>query len=291
MPFNRQIKQADTITTERVSATLEHDGFRLKSLNDRSHHGFEGVLIGHIIDSVVHREVYGVIFACLSANIIQGSCPWEVIAILVERCSEDAISCQESLLNSIAVMAVNVYVQDALVCLKELKDAQDTVIDVAEAASLELLGVMEATGPINCDIRLISCKFCASKESSCCVTLAVLVHIVKYGAIAISEAVGSHLVGIAILLVHSDALQAVNVVVRVEVCQVNLIDVSIINADLLHLVEHVVDSDQGVGHLDTKWFHRMCLTDLEYREVLVVVVTRARFACRIASTKCVVRAS
>ena len=102
---------------------------------------------------------------------------------------------------------------------------------------------MEATGPIDRDIRLVRCKFSTGKESSSCVTLAVLVHIVEDGTIAISEAICAHLISIAILLVDSDAFQAVNVVVGVEVCQVDLIYVSLINIDLFHPVKHAILSD------------------------------------------------
>ena len=48
---------------------------------------------------------------------------------------------------------VNVNVQDPLVVLEEFKDGEDDVVDIAEARCLTLLGVMEASGPVNGNIR------------------------------------------------------------------------------------------------------------------------------------------
>ncbi|CAD6888718.1 unnamed protein product, partial [Tilletia caries] len=56
------------------------------------------------------------------------------------------------LLDPVAVVDVDVYVEDAGVDAEELEDAEDDVIDVAETRGLALLGVMESAGPIDADV-------------------------------------------------------------------------------------------------------------------------------------------
>ena len=48
---------------------------------------------------------------------------------------------------------VDINVEDPLVILEQLEDGQHDVIDVAEAAGLALLGVMETPGPVDRDVR------------------------------------------------------------------------------------------------------------------------------------------
>ena len=48
---------------------------------------------------------------------------------------------------------VDIDVEHPLVILEQLEDGQHDVVDVAEAAGLALLGVVEASGPVDCDVR------------------------------------------------------------------------------------------------------------------------------------------
>ena len=113
----RQVEEADTITAERVSPALEHDGFRLKPIHDTLHDRLKGQLIRHIINPIVHWEVHGVILTCFGSNIIQAACTWEKVSILMERDSQDTIGRQKGFLYTIAMMTIDVDVEYALVCL------------------------------------------------------------------------------------------------------------------------------------------------------------------------------
>ena len=64
----------------------------------------------------------------------------------------DSVCREECLFDTIAVMAVNIDVEDSLVCLEQLKDAKDAVIDIAEAASFKLLGMVKSTRPIDSNV-------------------------------------------------------------------------------------------------------------------------------------------
>ena len=50
------------------------------------------------------------------------------------------------------MVAVDVDVENARVGAQELDDAEDDVVDVAEAGGLALLGVVQAAGPVDRDV-------------------------------------------------------------------------------------------------------------------------------------------
>ena len=58
----------------------------------------------------------------------------------------------ESLLNTVPMMTVDVDVQDAWIRTEEREDAEDDVVDVAEAGSLCFLCVVEAACPVDGDV-------------------------------------------------------------------------------------------------------------------------------------------
>lgn len=57
-------------------------------------------------------------------------------------------------LHPVAMVDVDVDVQHALVELQQLQDAEHDVVDVAEAAGLGLLRVVQAPGPVDGDVGL-----------------------------------------------------------------------------------------------------------------------------------------
>ena len=74
------------------------------------------------------------------------------------------------------MVAIDVDVQYSLVCLEELQDAQNTVIDVAEARGLELFGVVETACPVDCNVSIALRDLIRSHQCSSCVPLAVVIH-------------------------------------------------------------------------------------------------------------------
>lgn len=55
----------------------------------------------------------------------------------------------KGLLNAVAVVDVDVDVEDPGVVLEQLQNGKDDVVDVAETRGLGLLGVVQATGPVD----------------------------------------------------------------------------------------------------------------------------------------------
>lgn len=120
----------------------------------------------------------------------------------MEGNSEDAISCQEGLLNTIAMMTIDVDIEYTLVCLEKLKNTKDAIIDIAKAACLKLFCVVKSSSPIHSDVRLTLCELSAGKERPSCVSLTIFIHVVKDWAVTgrVSEAIRPDLVSVSVLL-------------------------------------------------------------------------------------------
>ena len=204
----RQVEETDTITAEGVSPALEHDSLRLEPLHDTLHDWLKCQLIRCIINPIIHREVHCIVLTCFGADILQAACTREEVSIFVEGDSQDAISCQEGLLNTIAMMTIDVDIEYALVCLEELKNTKDAIIDVAKATRFKLLCVVKSSSPIHSDVRLALCEFSTSKECPSCVSLAILIHVVKHWAVTgrVSEAISPDLVSVSVLMLQRDVL-------------------------------------------------------------------------------------
>ena len=116
------------------------------------------------------------------------------------------------------MMAIYIDVEYALVCLKELKNTKDAIIDVAEATCLELFCMVESSSPIDGDVRLVLCEFGTGKECPSCVSLAILIHVVEDRAVTsrVSEAIRPDLVSVSVFVLQSDVLQTIDVVIAME---------------------------------------------------------------------------
>lgn len=142
MATNGQIKEADTVTAERVGTALQHDALGLKLVHNTLHHRFESHLIACIVNTIVEWEIDSIVLASLCPNIIQATCPREVISVLMKGDGHDSVSREECLFHTVAMVAVNVDVKDALVGLEKLKYAKHTIVHIAKAARLELFRMM-----------------------------------------------------------------------------------------------------------------------------------------------------
>lgn len=60
----------------------------------------------------------------------------------------DAVGEVERLLDAVAMVNVDVYIQHAMVLFQELQDGKNNVVDVAEAGSFCALGMVHASGPV-----------------------------------------------------------------------------------------------------------------------------------------------
>jgi hypothetical protein len=84
---------------------------------------------------------------------------WEEISISMERYCHDSICAVEGFLDSISMMHVDVNIEYSVMVFQELQDSEDYIIDIAEATCLHLFGMMEASRPINADVRALVVEF------------------------------------------------------------------------------------------------------------------------------------
>lgn len=70
----------------------------------------------------------------------------------METDSHDSVGVIECLFNSIPVVNVDVEVENAWVDFEELDDADDDVIDVAEAASLSFTCMVKTAHPVDSNV-------------------------------------------------------------------------------------------------------------------------------------------
>ncbi len=72
--------------------------------------------------------------------------------VLVKTERDDLGRAGEGVLHAVAVVNVEIEVKDAVKLFTELEDAEDDVVDVAEARGLEPLAVVPAAQPVDDDV-------------------------------------------------------------------------------------------------------------------------------------------
>lgn len=156
-----EIEAAQPVAAERVGAALQHDGRRSVMLDARADNVAEEADIVIVFDAVVERDVEGVVGAGVER--VEGARRGQrarageeaVFVVFVEGEGHDAVGGPEGLLDAVAVVDVDVDVEDARVVAEELQDGEDDVVDVAEAGCFGLFGVVQAAGPVDRDARLV----------------------------------------------------------------------------------------------------------------------------------------
>lgn len=80
--------------------------------------------------------------------------PWEIFAKLMERARHDAIGGVEGLFDAVAMVTVDVDIENARDSAEHFEDAEDDVVDIAEPGRLALFRVVQASGPVDGDVTL-----------------------------------------------------------------------------------------------------------------------------------------
>jgi len=184
-----EVKAAQAVAAEGVCAALQNDGARAVGLDGGANDFLEELDVGVVIDPVVEGHVEGVVSAWVERVIwaggVEGAGAREevVFVVFVEGDCEDAVCGPEGLLDAVAVVHVDVDVHDSRVVTKELQDAEDDVVDVAEAGCFCFFGVVQAARPVYCDFGLVVTEFAGGVDGAACVEGAVVVEAVKDRAV------------------------------------------------------------------------------------------------------------
>ncbi len=133
-----------------------------------------------------------------------------MLHLLVKGDGHDSIREIEGLLDAIPMVDVNVDVQHSRMHLEQLQDANDNVIDVAEAGGLKLLGVVQSPTPVDGNVALVVVQFGGPLHGSPGVAGAEVVEAIEHGAVIAHVEVGQAL-GEALDVLRRDPLQELNV--------------------------------------------------------------------------------
>ena len=135
MSLYREIEMAKLIARQRISAALDHHHIGNIKRANPAHNLLEELEVGDIVHALFERNVGSVKFAHSLSHLVEGSCSREeVLFELMEADCEDSIGMEESLLNSIAMMHVDIQVEHPGIDLQQLQDTEHDIVNVAESA-------------------------------------------------------------------------------------------------------------------------------------------------------------
>lgn len=123
MAAHAQVEAAKTITRQTVTTALEDNSLRLEVLHDGADDGLENGAIGVVVDTIAEREVDGIVLARSDTNVAQLAGTGEVFAVLVEGYGHDAIRRVKGFFDTIAVVHIDIDVENALLETQEFKDS------------------------------------------------------------------------------------------------------------------------------------------------------------------------
>lgn len=266
-----EVETSQPIPREGIGPALQHDGPGAVHLHNLGHDGLEDLLVGGVGHPGREGGVDGIAGAVLGAGVLDVAGPREEVAVLVQAEGHDTVGAVEGLLDAVAVMDVDVDVQDAGVHLEELEDGQDDVIDVAEAGRLGLLGVMEAPGPVDGDVGVVVVEADGPVDGGAGVQLGELEQSVEDGTVGVLPGVELlHLAGVLPEVVGVDLGEEVDVVVGVE--GRHLLRRGRVGAVAVHLPVEAVRQDEVVGQLEPVRFHGVGGSVVEVADVRGVKV-------------------
>ena len=267
-----EVEATEPIAGQRVGTALQHDGAGGEALHDLADDGPEDGAEGVVVHAVGEGDVDGVVLSVGVANVEDVAGAWEVFAELVEADGHDAVGGVEGLLDAVAVVDVDVDVEDALVLLEELEDGQDAVVDVAKAGGLGLLGVMESTGPVDDDVGAVLVETAGAADGAGGVQLAELEESVEDRTI-LADVEALQLPDVVLHVVGGDDAEEVDVVVGMEARHGGRTDEA--GAEDLHPPVQAVVDDEVVRHADAVGLHGVALAVVVVAHLGIVEIGNA----------------
>lgn len=222
MSSNAEVEAAQSITAQGVSSTLKNDACGLVEVHHLVDNWLEKVLVTLVINAIPQGYIETVVAATLCSNFIHVTCAGEeVVSIFVEGHCHDPVSEVEGFLDPVTMVDVNINVEHPRVVLEQLQDANHNVIDIAEARSLKLLGMVQTSSPVDGNITDLVVQLGCSLQRCACVTGTELKEPGKHWAV-IAHVEGIKALGEALHIGGAHSLQEVNVVLGVEAAHVML---------------------------------------------------------------------
>jgi hypothetical protein len=125
--IHTQVEATKPVTGKTVTTTLEHNSFRTIVSHDCFDDWLKDIAVGLVCDAVAQREIDRVVLAAANTNIAQFAGTGKVLAVLVEGNGHDSVGRVKGFLDTIAMVDVDVNVQDTLLVSQEFDDAENDV--------------------------------------------------------------------------------------------------------------------------------------------------------------------
>lgn len=205
----------------------------------------------------------------------------EVILEFVEGASHDSVGQIESFLNTITVMNIDIDVQNSLICFKQLKDGQYTIIDVTESRGFWLFGMMEPARPVESILGLALSQNRGTWNRACSITNTVVIEPFHDRAIFLEVKAVQLILEIGLVL-WGDIFQQVNVLVGVETGECLFFCLEVVQfgkliVDSREVVIELILADDFVGHCDSQRFHWMTVRVVESTDHLIKIINAILF--------------
>jgi hypothetical protein len=127
MTLHTEIEATETVPRQAVSTALKNYSLWLiishNGLNDRLKNG----LVRRIINTVSEREIDSVVLASANSNVAKLTSTRKVLAVLVKRDSHDSVRGIKGFFNAIAMVDIDVDIQDPLFEAEKLNNAENDV--------------------------------------------------------------------------------------------------------------------------------------------------------------------
>lgn len=279
MALDLQVKPTQAITGKRIGTTLEGYDRGAELFVDLADDGLKEVGILLISDAVVKGYIDGVvrtgIVLGLGTVIFETASAGEedVRGVFVEGTGHDTVCTIESLLDTVAVMNIDVDIEHSRIAAQNLENGKNDIVDVAEARGLGLFGVMKTAAPGNSNVGLLVADFAGSFQRAAGRHGTVVVETVEEGTVGTAEVELDFPVGVVNIpghLLGRRHVQVVKVVAGVE--RVELFVGCYPGVVVVHGKVHAVGGNKALGEGQTKGLHGMCQAEVVRLHVVVEVV-------------------
>lgn len=153
--LHRKVHASQQVLAEGIGAALHNDHIGAVAVHHSRHHSLEKVDVGQVFDAAAQRHIHSEPFACAFSDGSDGACFWEKpFGVLVEADSHDSVCVVEGLFDAVAVVHIDVQVQNPAVDPQQLQDAEHDVIYVAKTAGRGPACVVEAAHPVYGDVSI-----------------------------------------------------------------------------------------------------------------------------------------
>lgn len=276
MSADIEVEAAEAVAAEGVGAALDDDCGGVVVLDAGADYVSEEARIAFIVDAVVERDVEGVVRAGIAVGCRTcfvepaGAGKEDLLIVFVERQRHHTIGGPESLFDAVAMVDVDVYVEDSRVVEEKLEDGEDDVVDIAESAGFSLFSVVQTAGPINGDVGLFAGEFAGCVEGGAGVEGAIFEEAVEDGAIIAHvervEAIRAYIMR----LVGMYAVEEIDVVTLVEGGQFCSCCCS--RYVCVHSFVHAICHDDLVCQGESPWLHGVVWSEMRLLDRLICMV-------------------